>query len=331
MIGNKIAEGRKSLNLSQAQLAERLSISPQAVGKWERGESLPDLITFSRLGEILGVDLNYFIGKSQPFVGDEQLAATITPTNISKIAQELLENDLPHPSERHLLTNFNGSNLPQSDFAGVTVHNSRFSGSALDGSDFSGVTAHNSRFNGSALQGTDFSGADLTGSSFRASDARNTHFDRANLTDCVLAASDFSGASFNATTLVRTEISTTALDGATFSDVQLIDVKLSMIEFKGTTFMNCVFKDVDFKYSDLSGACFDGQTFTGVRFDKTALNGATFKGATLKNVSFRSSFALTNKYYRSIKTISFDGALMDKLTYAALKGLGADLLGVTVV
>jgi transcriptional regulator with XRE-family HTH domain len=39
MIGNKIAEARKKVNISQAQLAQRLFISPQAVGKWERGES----------------------------------------------------------------------------------------------------------------------------------------------------------------------------------------------------------------------------------------------------------------------------------------------------
>ena len=42
-------------------------------------------------------------------------------------------------------------------------------------------------------------------------------------------------------------------------------------------------------------------------------------------------FSLTNKSYRAIKTICFDGATMDKLTYAALKGLGADLSKVTVL
>ncbi|HEY4787804.1 MAG TPA: helix-turn-helix transcriptional regulator, partial [Bacteroidales bacterium] len=59
-IGNKIAEARKRINISQAELAQRLFISSQAVGKWERGESMPDITTFNRLAEILGVDLNYF-------------------------------------------------------------------------------------------------------------------------------------------------------------------------------------------------------------------------------------------------------------------------------
>ncbi|MGA9639672.1 helix-turn-helix domain-containing protein, partial [Flavobacterium sp.] len=59
-IGDKITEARKKINITQNQLAEKLFISPQAVGKWERGESMPDIITFGRLAEILGVDLNYF-------------------------------------------------------------------------------------------------------------------------------------------------------------------------------------------------------------------------------------------------------------------------------
>jgi uncharacterized protein YjbI with pentapeptide repeats len=88
---------------------------------------------------------------------------------------------------------------------------------------------------------------------------------------------------------------------------------------------------VDFKLSDLRGLCLDGQTFIGVKFGEAALNEVTFKGATLKNVSFTPPWSLTKKYYRAIKTICFDGATMDKLTYAALKGLGADLSKVTVI
>ena len=49
IIGNRITEARKKVNISQAQLAEQLFISSQAVGKWERGESMPDITTFNRL------------------------------------------------------------------------------------------------------------------------------------------------------------------------------------------------------------------------------------------------------------------------------------------
>ncbi len=59
-VGNKIAAARKKINISQAGLAQQLFISAQAVGKWERGESMPDIMTLNRLAELLGVDLNYF-------------------------------------------------------------------------------------------------------------------------------------------------------------------------------------------------------------------------------------------------------------------------------
>ena len=38
-IGESIRHHRKKLNLTQAQLAERLRVTPQAVSKWESGVS----------------------------------------------------------------------------------------------------------------------------------------------------------------------------------------------------------------------------------------------------------------------------------------------------
>ncbi len=87
---------------------------------------------------------------------------------------------------------------------------------------------------------------------------------------------------------------------------------------------------MDFTASDLRGLRFDGQTFLGVKFDQTALKDASFQGATLKNVSFRSAF-LWSSSKRAMQSITFDGAMMDKLTYAALKGLEADVSKVTVL
>lgn len=46
-IGNKIAEARKRINISQAELAQRMFVSSQAVGKWERGVETPKWRTVS--------------------------------------------------------------------------------------------------------------------------------------------------------------------------------------------------------------------------------------------------------------------------------------------
>jgi uncharacterized protein YjbI with pentapeptide repeats len=325
MIGNKIAEARKRINISQAQLAQFLFISPQAVGKWERGESMPDIITLNRLAEILGVDLNYF-SENIHSADDDSDSNRMSPLEpLVKQPSELLSSSL----NQDVLTNFNGSNLPMSDFAGVTAHKGKFEGSALNGSDFSGADLTGSSYKGSDVRGSNFSGADLTGSSFRASDVREVNFDGANLTDCKFYALDLSDASFNQSILVRTNFSTSGLAGAKFVDVKLIDVKLTMTDLKKAVFENCIFEGVDFDKSDLRGMSLDGQTFIGVKFDNAALKEVSFRGATLKNVSFRAPYALTNKYYRAIQTICFDGAMMDKLTYAVLKGYNADLSKVT--
>jgi uncharacterized protein YjbI with pentapeptide repeats len=237
---------------------------------------------------------------------DDDTAFEMTIDSIGDIEQTVQEvANLSRSLERQVLINFNAIDLPKSDFAGVA--------------------AHKGKFEASALPGSNFSGADLTGSSFKASDVSKANFDGANLTDCNFYASDLTEASFNKTILVRTEFSTLGLDGAKFSDVKLTDVKLTMTDLRKTAFENCTFHSVDFKYCDLRGLSLDGMTFIGVKFDKSTLNEVTFKGATLRNVSFRPAFALTNKNYLAMKTIHFDGAMMDKLTYAALKGSGVDI------
>ena len=44
-IGNNISTYRKQAGLTQAGLAEKLNYSDKAVSKWERGESVPDVMT----------------------------------------------------------------------------------------------------------------------------------------------------------------------------------------------------------------------------------------------------------------------------------------------
>ena len=50
-IGANIAAYRKQSGMTQAGLAERLNYSDKAVSKWERGESVPDVLTLVQLAE----------------------------------------------------------------------------------------------------------------------------------------------------------------------------------------------------------------------------------------------------------------------------------------
>ena len=61
-VGANIARLRKSRGLTQAELAERINYSDKAVSKWERAESLPDVLTLISLAEQLGTDMNTLTG-----------------------------------------------------------------------------------------------------------------------------------------------------------------------------------------------------------------------------------------------------------------------------
>lgn len=57
-IGTNIATFRKRAGLTQAGLAEKLNYSDKAVSKWERGESIPDVLTLMQLAEQFEVTVN---------------------------------------------------------------------------------------------------------------------------------------------------------------------------------------------------------------------------------------------------------------------------------
>ena len=66
-IGKYIAEKRKGLNLTQAQLAEQLGMSDKSVSKWERGLACPDLVFLDDLAELLDIGLEeLLIGNTTP-------------------------------------------------------------------------------------------------------------------------------------------------------------------------------------------------------------------------------------------------------------------------
>lgn len=58
-VGERIAELRKNENISQVQLAKLLSVSRQAVSKWETAQSLPDSMKMILLAEVLKTDVEY--------------------------------------------------------------------------------------------------------------------------------------------------------------------------------------------------------------------------------------------------------------------------------
>ena len=57
-IGANIAYYRKQAGLTQVGLAEKLNYSDKAVSKWERGDSIPDVLTLMQIATLFGVKVD---------------------------------------------------------------------------------------------------------------------------------------------------------------------------------------------------------------------------------------------------------------------------------
>ena len=66
-IGERITELRTRKNLSQGELASALSVSRQAISKWENDLSCPDITLLPQLARLFGVTTDELLGnQSQP-------------------------------------------------------------------------------------------------------------------------------------------------------------------------------------------------------------------------------------------------------------------------
>ncbi len=152
----------------------------------------------------------------------------------------------------------------------------------------------------SALEFSDFKDVKMTNGNFKYSNLRGSDFSGADLTGSVFNRSNLENANF---------------DGANLSNATFNRANLKGASMKGTTL-----DGTNFKYSELSGISFEGQKLVGTNFDYAGLRNTSFKNTELVNVSFRTN----------VKKANFDGAAMDKITFAILKGYKADLRNVTV-
>ena len=94
-IGKFIAERRKSVNLTQMQLAEKLNITDRAISKWETGKSLPDSSVMLELCDILKITVNDLLS-----------GEVVTMDNYNKEMENKLIEMIKEKEQRdkHLLT-----------------------------------------------------------------------------------------------------------------------------------------------------------------------------------------------------------------------------------
>ncbi len=76
-IANKLIELRRNKGLSQEELADRLGISRQAVSKWERAESSPDIDNIIMLSRLYGISVDELLcNEDSPGMDEAELGET---------------------------------------------------------------------------------------------------------------------------------------------------------------------------------------------------------------------------------------------------------------
>ncbi|WP_316631805.1 helix-turn-helix domain-containing protein [uncultured Ruminococcus sp.] len=70
VVAGNITRLRTSMNLTQAQLGEKLNYSDKSISKWERGESIPDVFVLKKIADLAGVTVDYIIN---PHSDDEEI------------------------------------------------------------------------------------------------------------------------------------------------------------------------------------------------------------------------------------------------------------------
>lgn len=82
--GCLIAERRKQLNMTQKELAQKLHVSAQAVSKWERGLSFPDIALLEPLAQQLDLTVSEVLTGSRDVAPQEELIRDSLRLSISQ-------------------------------------------------------------------------------------------------------------------------------------------------------------------------------------------------------------------------------------------------------
>lgn len=70
IIAGNIGNLRREAGLTQLELAEKLNYTDKAVSKWERGESVPDVVTLKALADLFHVTVDYLLRADHPVETD---------------------------------------------------------------------------------------------------------------------------------------------------------------------------------------------------------------------------------------------------------------------
>ena len=94
-IGSNISAYRKQCAMTQAGLAEKLNYTDKAVSKWERGESIPDVLTLMQLAELFEIEVGELLADPNELPGD--------PGKLEKAMTQVSEKALHRKANKSII------------------------------------------------------------------------------------------------------------------------------------------------------------------------------------------------------------------------------------
>lgn len=92
-IGERIAALRKERDLSQSELAQLLSVSRQAVSKWEQNLSAPDTLKLIELAEVLGTEVEYLATGRKPVYEPAPVVVNLVET-VERVEEKIVVKEV---------------------------------------------------------------------------------------------------------------------------------------------------------------------------------------------------------------------------------------------
>lgn len=122
-IANRLVNLRKSNNLSQEALAEKLGISRQAVSKWERAEASPDTDNLIMLARLYGVSLDELLKTEEEIPPAADVIEPVEKNQEVSAAEEGVHLKDKDGSEVHI--GWNGIQVDNNEAQQESVHDDK--------------------------------------------------------------------------------------------------------------------------------------------------------------------------------------------------------------
>jgi uncharacterized protein YjbI with pentapeptide repeats len=263
-----------------------MSISPQAVGKWERGESLPDIYQLNKLAIIFNVSLDYFVQDSDSEISD---------TNHLESDHDRIVNKENKNLERDL---------------------SKGNWEAFDFSQLLGISPNISKSNFKACH---FYKMSFRGVKFQDCNIESCDFNCSNLTDASFSGNNILDSKFKEGILTHSNWYKSNLESCDFTNVDFSLTNFELVNIENCRLQNTKWEHTKFFKSNLSEIIFTGR-IEFCHFESVSFYKVQFKDATLINTFFKDNKRVKNITFEKCKCDQITYDLL-KLSHANLDGL----------